>query len=56
MNPFENDPANNSKFVLDYDGWNVTASVFSNQFKITVKGDTVTDVNWAVNLEILDII
>lgn len=56
VNPFENDPANNSKFVLDYDGWNVTASVFSNQFKITVKGDTVTDVNWAVNLEILDII
>jgi len=56
VNPFENDPANNTKFVLHYDGWNVTASVFSNSFRITTKGDTVTDVNWAVSLEILDII
>jgi len=56
VNPFENDPANNTKFVLHYDGWNVTASVFSNSFRITTKGDDVTDVNWAVSLEILDII
>lgn len=56
VNPFENDPANNSKFTLQYDGWNVTASVFSNSFRITTKGDDVTDVNWAVSLEILDII
>ena len=56
VNPFEDDPANNTKFVLYYDGWNVTASVFNNSFKITTKGDDVTDVNWAVSLEILDII
>lgn len=56
VNPFEDDPANNTKFVLYYDGWNVTASVFSNSFRITAKGDDVTDVNWAVSLEILDII
>jgi len=56
VSPLESDPPNNSKFVLEYDGWNVTASVFAGAFKVTAKGDTVTDVNWAINLEILNII
>lgn len=56
VSPWENDPLNNIKWTLYYDGWNVTAQVVNNTFQVRAKGEAGADVNWKVSLNVLDVI
>jgi hypothetical protein len=57
VNPQEDPPDINSKWIIYYDGWNTTSSVVGTpaSFQIRVKGQTDRTINWRVRLSFISV-